>query len=109
MSNITTENRATFFPKKKSDSIKADRSTENVGKTKEGSRRRERLIGKGDTDSKVDIPQNVKDFARIKKVVDATPNIDNSEKIGRLKQQIANDEYEINYDDLSEKILEEKF
>lgn len=109
MSNITTENKATFFPKRKSGSIKTDKSTEGITRSKDIERRKELLNNKSEQDAKVDIPQKIKDFAKIKKVVDATPDNDNSEKISALKNQIENGEYEINYNGLAEKILEEKF
>lgn len=60
-------------------------------------------------DSNVDINEGIKDFSRIKKVADQAPSIDNSEKIAKLKSQIEKGEYVINYDDLTDKILEQEF
>lgn len=57
-------------------------------------------------DAKVTIPEAIKDFARIKKVVDESPIMDNEKKIEKIKNQIKDGSYEINYDLLSEKILE---
>jgi negative regulator of flagellin synthesis FlgM len=61
------------------------------------------------SDSRVDIPDAIRDFSRIKKVADAAPEIDNSEKIARLKAQIADGSYKIDYDGLSDKIMEQEF
>jgi negative regulator of flagellin synthesis FlgM len=61
------------------------------------------------SDSKVDIADAIKDFARIKKVADAAPEVDNTDKIARLKAQIADGSYKIDYDGLSEKILDQEF
>jgi negative regulator of flagellin synthesis FlgM len=60
-------------------------------------------------DAKVKIPDAVRDFARIKKTVDAAPDIDNSAKIARLRQQISTGEYKIDYDALADKMLTSEF
>ena len=57
-------------------------------------------------DAKVTIPEAIKDFARIKKVVDESPIIDNQDKIEKIKDQIKRGSYKVNYDLLAEKILE---
>ena len=57
-------------------------------------------------DAKVTIPEAIKDFARIKKVVDESPTMDNEKKIEKIKNQIKDGSYKINYDLLAEKILE---
>ena len=44
-----------------------------------------------------------------KKVADAAPEIDKSDKIERLKAQIADGSYKIDYDGLSDIILEQEF
>ena len=60
-------------------------------------------------DAKVTIPDAVKDFARIKKAVDAAPPIDNSDKIAMLKQQIKDGTYKVDYEALADKILDAEF
>ena len=60
-------------------------------------------------DAKVTIPDSIRDFSRIKKAVDAAPPIDNTEKIARLKDQIKNGDYKIDYDALADKILSSEF
>ena len=57
-------------------------------------------------DAKVTIPEAIKDFARIKKVVDESPIMDNEKKIEKIKNQIKDGSYKVNYDLLAEKILE---
>ncbi len=60
-------------------------------------------------DVKVDIPDSIKDFARIKGAVDAAPSIDNSAKIADLKKRIENGTYSVDYDALADKILTNEF
>lgn len=60
-------------------------------------------------DSKIDIPEAVKDFSKIKKLADSAPEINNKEKIESLKSRINNGTYKINYDELSENILDQEF
>lgn len=60
-------------------------------------------------DAKVDIPEQIKDFAQIKKAADMTPDKDNTDKIAMLKKQIAEGSYKPNYDAVAEKLLGEEF
>lgn len=60
-------------------------------------------------DAKVQIPDAVKDFSRIKKAVDAAPEVDNSDKISALKAQIQNGTYKVDYDAVAGKMLETEF
>ena len=57
-------------------------------------------------DAKVTIPEAIKDFARIKRVVDESPDMDNQIKVEKIKDQIKNGSYKINYELLAEKMLE---
>ena len=57
-------------------------------------------------DAKVTIPEAIKDFARIKRVVDESPDLDNQIKVEKIKDQIKNGSYKINYELLAEKMLE---
>ena len=57
-------------------------------------------------DAKVTIPEAIKDFARIKRVVDESPDLDNQIKVEKIKDQIQNGSYKINYELLAEKMLE---
>ncbi|MCK5882524.1 MAG: flagellar biosynthesis anti-sigma factor FlgM [Bacteriovoracaceae bacterium] len=60
-------------------------------------------------DAKVAIPDAVKDFSRIKKAVDTAPEIDKSEKIAKLKEQIAAGNYDFNYEAIADKMLKTDF
>lgn len=60
-------------------------------------------------DAKVEIPEAIKDFSKIKKIADQTPAIDNSAKIEALKAQIKEGSYKVDYDALADKILGEEF
>jgi negative regulator of flagellin synthesis FlgM len=71
--------------------------------------RKEELESFSKNDSKVDIPDAIKDFSRIKKVADAAPAIDNTDKIARLKSQIAAGTYQVDAGDLADKIMEQEF
>lgn len=59
--------------------------------------------------AKVDIPEAVKDFARIKKVVDYAAPLDKSQQIAALKEKIAAGNYQVDVDALADKMLEEEF
>lgn len=59
--------------------------------------------------TKVDIPDKVKDFSRIKAAVDSAPDIDNSSKIADLKQRIKSGTYNVDYDALADKILTSEY
>ncbi len=60
-------------------------------------------------DAKVAIPDAVKDFSRIKKAVDTAPEIDKSEKIAKLKEQIAQGNYNFDYEAIADKMLKTEF
>lgn len=67
------------------------------------------IMDRTSSDAKVNINDGVKEFARIKKAVDASEPVDNSEKIARLKAQIQAGSYEVDYDALADKILTSEF
>ena len=79
------------------------------GVKRNSSERASELSEKTSTDAKVNIPEGVKDFARIKKTAMTAPETDNTDKIARLKAQIAAGTYEVDYDALADKILESEF
>ncbi len=60
-------------------------------------------------DVKIKIPESIKEFSRIKKAVELAPDIDNSEKIASLKARIANKTYNVDYEKIADKILEQEF
>ena len=57
----------------------------------------------------VKINQKIKDFSRIKKMVDMAPELDRSDKINELRQQIQNGTYQINEDKIADKILQNEY
>lgn len=108
MSSIDT--RTSFFPRSrdiKSDATKGNGQVE--GLQKNTPERISELTDKTSSDAKVNIPEGVKDFSRIKKAAMSAPEPDNSEKIARLKAQIANGTYEVDYDALADKILTSEY
>ncbi len=111
MSNIdSTTSRSMFFPSTKGkDTRESNRISPNAPLKRNSEARKNELEAFSKSDSKVDIPEAIKDFSRIKKVADAAPEIDNSAKIARLKNEINNGTYKVDYDGLAEKILEQEF
>ena len=109
MSSIDT--RSSFFPRTRSpqtESTKGGGQIEGLP-NKNSTERASELMDKTATDAKVSIPEGVKDFSRIKKAAMSAPEQDNSEKIARLKAQIAAGTYEVDYDGLADKILTSEF
>ncbi len=108
MSSIDT--RSNFFPRSrdiKSESAKGGSKVDGVQRNT--MERASELSEKTATDAKVSIPEGIKDFSRIKKAAMNAPEVDNSEKIARLKAQIASGTYEVDYDGLADKILTSEF
>lgn len=108
MSSIDT--RSPFFPRGrdvKSESTKG--GNQIAGVEKNTMERASQISEKTSGDAKVSIPEGVKDFSRIKKAAMSAPEVDNSEKIARLKAQIAAGTYEVDYDGLADKILTSEF
>ena len=105
MSKVDTNaSRSIFLPNKK--------SANSVGGTalpRNSEYRKNELETFSKADSKVDINDAIKDFARIKKAADAAPEVDNSDKIAALKAQIAAGTYRVDADALADKILEQEF
>ncbi len=106
-SNIDT--RSPFFPKSRSSQVDQSRSTGVGGVERNTPDRSGDISSRTSGDAKVSIPEGVKDFSRIKKVADSAPEVDNSEKIARLKAQIQAGTYEVDYDGLADKMLQSEF
>ena len=108
MSSIDT--RSTFFPKGRNVQTESTKNGSEVGGINRNSAERTtEIMDKTSTDAKVSIPEGVKEFSRIKKAAMSAPETDNSEKIARLKAQIAAGTYEVDYDGLADKILTSEF
>jgi len=108
MTNINNSVRSNFFPGTKTNTGKSGELARTALKRNDESRIKEIQSFTKD-DSKVQIPDAIRDFSRIKKVADAAPEIDNSEKIARLKQQIQSGTYKTDYEAIADKILSQEF
>jgi negative regulator of flagellin synthesis FlgM len=107
MSTIdSSTTRSIFLPGK---STKEAGKTGNANLKRNSDARKSELEAFSGSDSKVDIPDAIRDFSRIKKVADAAPEIDNSAKIARLKSEIQAGTYKVDPDVLAGKILEQEF
>ncbi len=103
-------NRTPFFPNSKSGKAdQAGKSGEAQKIARNSVERFQEIKDRTAKDANVDIPTAVKDFSKIKKAVDAAPQVDNSQKIADLKARIQSGNYEIDYDGLANKILSEEF
>lgn len=108
MSSIDT--RSNFFPRTRDVKSESTQGGSKVdGAQRNTMERASELSQKTSTDAKVSIPEGIKDFSRIKKAAMSAPDVDNSEKIARLKAQIAAGSYEVDYDGLADKILTSEF
>ncbi len=108
MSSIDT--RSNFFPRSRDVKSESTQGGSKVDSTQRNTMERaSELSQKTSTDAKVTIPEGIKDFSRIKKAAMSAPDVDNSEKIARLKAQIAAGSYEVDYDGLADKILTSEF
>ncbi len=106
MNNIDT--RSPFFPRSKS--AKQQPFIDKAGALKRNSYDRvKELENKTSKDAKVTIPDSIKDFSRIKKTADAAVPVDNTDKIARLKAQIQNGTYDVDYDAVADKMLQTEF
>lgn len=112
--NIDPSQRSSFFPNSKT----APEAAVNKGQTaalnpavmkRNDYGRVKELNSLSSTDAKVQITDAIKDFSRIKKAVDAAPEIDNSAKIANLRSQIQAGTYKVDYDALADKLLSSEF
>jgi negative regulator of flagellin synthesis FlgM len=108
MTNVNNAVRSNFFPGTKTNTQKSGELAQTALKRNDAARISEIKSNTGE-DSKVQIPEAIRDFSRIKKVVDAVPERDNSEKIAKLKQQIQAGTYKTDYEALADKILQQEF
>ncbi len=111
MKNVeNSQSRSAFFPQDKRGSVNRGNSKIQT-RILEGNDpvRKKELDDLTKSDASVNINDATKDFAKIKKIVDATPPLDNNEKIAQLKDQIKNGTYKIDYDELASKILDSEY
>jgi negative regulator of flagellin synthesis FlgM len=111
MSNIDSSLRSPFFPRS-NDANRSARanSTGRVNALQRNSfQKSSEITNRTSQDARVDIPDAIRDFSRIKKAAHAAPEIDNSAKMARLKQQIQSGTYEVDFDAVADKILKSEF
>lgn len=108
MNSIDT-GRASFFPNSKTAQQEKTERVSAPPLLRNTDVRKKELDAMALTDAKVGISDAVKDFSRMKKVVDQSPTIDNSKKVASLKEQINGGTYKIDYDALADRMLEREF
>jgi flagellar biosynthesis anti-sigma factor FlgM len=111
MSTVDSVNRSPFFPNSKDGKVenaKKNLQTQMLEQRNDNTKAK-LLKKKTQDDAKVSISNPVKDFARIKKAVDNSPEIDNSQKIAALKNKINTGAYSFDYDAMADRILSEQF
>lgn len=101
----SVDTRAPFFPRSRNAQTDAanTRSTQKLGRNSYD--RAQEIEARTSDHARVSIPEKIRDFSRIKRAVDTAPEIDNSDKIARLKAQIQNGTYQTDYDALADRIL----
>lgn len=110
MNTIDPNIRSPFFPQSKDARDQKIEKQKNLQALQRNTLDRAKTLKQyGERDAKINIPDGVKDFARIKKAVDAAPPIDNSDKIARLKNEINSGKYKFDYDAMADKLLSEQF
>jgi negative regulator of flagellin synthesis FlgM len=108
MSSIDT--RPSFFPRTRDIKSEGAKPGNKIDQLQRNSTERAAEISdKTAADAKVNIPEGVKEFSRIKKAAMTAEEPDNSEKIAKLKAQIEAGTYEVDYDALADKILSSEF
>lgn len=108
MSSIDST-RSNFFPHSKGPAADRAGQAHKTALKRNDPYRAQELRDTTSKDAKVDINDAVRDFSMIKKAVDAAPEVDNSDKIARLKQQIQAGTYQVDYDALADKMLAAEF
>jgi negative regulator of flagellin synthesis FlgM len=114
MNNIDSSTRSAFFPNSKNaveieKQIQRSRELKKMEDVVESDQANVIKSNKQSTDARVEIPEAIKDFSKIKMAVDQSKPLDRSEKIAQLREQIQNGTYEFDYDALAEKILTSEF
>lgn len=109
MSTIDNTTQRTGFFSGKNGDVKSRKpmGPNNIARNSEERRSEISMATKDDV--KVDIPDSIKDFARVKNAVDSAPPIDKSAKIAELRGKINSGTYSVDYDALADKILSNEF
>jgi len=97
-----------FFPNSKGGKLERSKAADRILSKRNNLERKNQLEAFTKSDAKVDIPDAIKDFSRIKKAVDASPKIDNTDKIARLREQIQNGSYKVDYEAIADRLIAEE-
>ncbi len=101
--------RSNFFLKNPSAQSKKANALRSKALQRNETNRAQEIKSTTGKDAKVAISDSIKDFARIKRSVDASAPIDNSQKMADIKAKIQNGTYQVNYDALADKMLMSEF
>ena len=105
----TINTRTPFFPNSRSAHQSEIEKTQAPQMRRNTHERAQDLHSRTSGDVNVNISDSIKDYSRIKRVVDAAPDIDNSARIAQLKAQINAGTYEPNYDAIADQMLQSEF
>ncbi len=108
MNSVDNNTRSSFFPNSKSNQASQSQQAMKSALKRNDSMRMQELESTRQ-DAKVNISDSIRDYSRIKKAVDAAPEVDNSEKIANLKAQIKSGNYKFDYEALADRLLEQEF
>lgn len=108
MNNIDST-RSSFFPQSKTTTKGRANGVDKAALNRNTYEKQKYIDSYTKRDAKVDIPDAIKDFSKIKKVADAAPERDNTAKIEALKKQIQAGTYKVDYDALADKVISEEF
>ena len=108
MNKVDNSTRPNFFPNTQIGKAEKNQKAMSAALKRNDSMRMQELEG-SKQDAKVNISESIKDYARIKKAVDAAPEVDNSDKIAQLKAQINDGSYKVDYEALADRLLQQEF
>lgn len=107
--NNSIDTRPPFFPHSKSARRDVEQAKQAQFLKRNSYDRAQELQSKTSSDARVNIPDSIKDFSRIKKSVDMAPPVDNSDKIAKLKAQIQAGTYQPDYDAIADRMLANEY
>jgi len=108
MSNINAA-RPSFFPKTTESTLKPSKSGAPFALKRNEASRIDQLDKLTSKDAKVDIPEGIKDFSKIKSAVVQAQEPSRDDYLKSLKEKIQNGSYKVDYDAVAEKMLETEF
>ena len=111
MSKMTTDNlRAPFFPNKSPlKNVNRNRNLQNTALERNDQNRKSELDNLAKNHARVSIDSKIKDFARFKKAVDSSTDIDRSEYLDSLKNKIKSGQYNVDPEKIAEQMIMSEF